>query len=109
MTTKGEWRVSKVMSTSDGSYTGDFRISANGTPKIAIVHVRDVSVNEAKANADLIAAAPYLFDALEQIQEAFVHIPDDMKGNRYRSGIIKHCENMRVALITARYAVDKAK
>lgn len=44
----------------------DSRISigAIGTPLIAYVPDRDVSVNEQKANARLIASAPELLDAL---------------------------------------------
>ena len=44
--------------------TTDIAIGAVGTPMIAKVSLRDVSINEQKANARLIAAAPELLEAL---------------------------------------------
>ena len=46
----------------------DIAIGAVGTPLIAKVPLRDVSINEQKANAHLIAAAPELYEALEKIR-----------------------------------------
>lgn len=43
----------------------DIRIGAHGTPKIASVHLRDMSMLEQQANARLIAAAPELLAALQ--------------------------------------------
>jgi hypothetical protein len=43
----------------------DIAIGAAGTPLIARVPLRDVSVNEQQANAALIAAAPELLEALK--------------------------------------------
>ena len=68
----------------------------------------DIEPEENDEVVKLIAAVPNLLAAIEQLQEAFVHILDDTKGNKYRTGIIKHCENMRLALVNARYAVAKA-
>lgn len=42
----------------------DMSIGAPGTPKIAIIPLRDVSINEQKANAALIAAAPDMYEAI---------------------------------------------
>lgn len=66
MFTQGDWNISKVRSSKDGNHTGDYRIAAKGTPKIATIHVRDVSVNQAKANAKLIKAAPKLYAACKE-------------------------------------------
>ena len=45
----------------------EISIGAVGTPLIAKVMMRDVSVNEHKANANLIAAAPELLEVLENL------------------------------------------
>lgn len=45
--------------------TTDIAIGAVGTPWIAKIPLRDVSINEQKANAHLIAAAPNLLAALD--------------------------------------------
>jgi hypothetical protein len=45
----------------------DIAIGAVGTPLIARVLLRDVSINEQQANAAMIAAAPDLLDALQKI------------------------------------------
>lgn len=53
-------------------------ISSEGTPIVATVPLRDVSINEQDANARLIAAAPEMLDALEtaehQLAEQHVQI-----------------------------------
>ena len=46
--------------------TSDIAIGAVGTPLIAKVPLRDVSINEQKANACLIAIAPELLDLCER-------------------------------------------
>lgn len=48
----------------------EITIGAIGTPLIAIVPLRDVSINEQKANAHLIAAAPDLLESLKNIWKA---------------------------------------
>ena len=45
--------------------TNEIKIWAKGTPLIARVFLRDVSINEQYANAELIAAAPDLLEALK--------------------------------------------
>jgi hypothetical protein len=50
--TKGEWSINEWTQPDDR-----ISIGAVGTPLIAIVPSRDVSYNEQKANAKLIAAA----------------------------------------------------
>ena len=109
MITQGKWKIDGGIENTNEK--GDLYIWPDddflGGHGIATVHgeIQEGSID----NARLIAAAPELLAALEQLQEAFVHIPDDMKGNKHRSGIIKHCENMRIALNVARYAVAKAE
>lgn len=67
--TKGDWTVSEIRSSGDGNNTGEYCISAPGTPKIAIIHSRDVSRNEAKANAAVIAAAKELLIVCKEAHE----------------------------------------
>ena len=43
----------------------DIVIGAIGTPRIAKIPLRDVSINEQKANARLIKAAPAMYAALK--------------------------------------------
>ena len=50
--------------------TTDIAIGAIGTPLIAKVPLRDVSINEQKANARLIAAAPDLLAVVEELEES---------------------------------------
>lgn len=49
----------------------DIAIGAVGTPLIARIPLRHVSINEQKANARLIAAAPELLEALK-VAEVYV-------------------------------------
>jgi hypothetical protein len=58
----GEWSINNWP-----QKDADIRIGAVGTPLIAIVPLRDVSINEQKDNAALIAAAPKLLAALQKI------------------------------------------
>lgn len=50
--------------------TTDIAIGAVGTPLIAKVPLRDVSINEQKANARLIAAAPDLLGVIKTLVDA---------------------------------------
>lgn len=65
MHTKGPWSINDWPQA-----TTDIAIGAVGTPLIAKVPLRDVSINEQKANAKLIAAAPDLLDALTRLRNA---------------------------------------
>lgn len=47
--------------------TSDVGIGATGTPLVARISLRDVSINEQKANARLIAAAPELLACAEML------------------------------------------
>ena len=58
--TPGPWSINEWPQAAS-----DIAIGAVGTPLIAKVSLRDVSINEQKFNAHLIAAAPELYEALE--------------------------------------------
>ena len=60
--TPGPWSINEWPQA-----TSDIAIGAVGTPLIARVPLRDVSINEQKANAHLIAAAPELYCALQEL------------------------------------------
>lgn len=60
--TPGPWDINKWP-----QQNSDITIGASGTPLIARVHMRDVSINEQKANANLIAAAPDMHYALAML------------------------------------------
>ena len=60
--TPGPWSINNWPQAST-----DIAIGAAGTPLIAKVALRDVSINEHKANAYLIAAAPEMLEALQDI------------------------------------------
>lgn len=57
--TSGEWSIN-TWPRADSHIA----IGAPGTPLIALIPIRDVSVNEQKANARLIKTAPKLLEAL---------------------------------------------
>ena len=60
--TSGEWSIN-TWPRADSHIA----IGAPGTPLIALIPIRDVSVNEQKANARLVAAAPTLLAALQRL------------------------------------------
>lgn len=60
--TQGPWSINEWPQA-----TTDIAIGAVGTPLIAKVPLRDVSINEQVANALLIAAAPDLLEALTRV------------------------------------------
>lgn len=49
--------------------SGEYCISAPGTPKIAIIHSRDTSVNETKANAAVLVTAKELLTVCKEAHE----------------------------------------
>ena len=63
-----------------------------------------------EANAKLIAAAPDLYAALEKLYASFQHDGNGRtKGNRAKTDIIKYNEDVKIALTTARIALEKAE
>ena len=63
--TPGPWSINEWPQA-----TTDIAIGVIGTPLIAKVPLRDVSINEQKANARLIAAAPDLLAVVEELEES---------------------------------------
>lgn len=63
--TPGPWSINEWPQA-----TTDIAIGAIGTPLIAKVPLRDVSINEQKANASLIAAAPDLLSVVKELEES---------------------------------------
>lgn len=49
-----------------------------------------------------------LLEACKAVRNAFIHIPGDGAGNKVRTAIFKHCENMREAAVAVRNALAKA-
>ena len=90
--------------------TSDIAIGAKGTPLIARVQLRDVSINEQKANASLIASAPDLLAALEDLIDS-----DDTPERNCSCHISPPCEDCveyagrREQLEFARAAIAEAK
>jgi hypothetical protein len=68
--TKGKWSINEWTQPDR-----EISIGAIGTPLIAKVMLRDCSINEHRANAKLIAAAPDMFELL-------LAIGDDMITNK---------------------------
>lgn len=64
--TKGKWTIKES--------NGEIHIWAPGIPRIAIVTSRDVSINEWRANAKLIASAPLMIEALQTTNNYFIDL-----------------------------------
>lgn len=63
---------------------------------------------EQEANARLIAAAPSLLAALQQLKDAFIHIEGNKRGNQAKTDMIKYNDDVKDALNNARTILDKA-
>jgi hypothetical protein len=70
---------------------------------------KEVGYDEIKANARLIAAAPELLDALENVLDAFIHVPGDTEGNKARTTAARIIGSPNGLLARAREAIEKAK
>lgn len=68
MHTPGPWSIN-----SWPQATSDISIGASGTPCIARVPLRDVSINEQRANAAVIAAADDMLEALRSLLESITN------------------------------------
>lgn len=50
-----------------------------------------------------------LVEALEEIQNALIHVEGDRQGNRSRTAIFTDCQNFRIAFNKAMTALQKAR
>lgn len=89
--TKNEWENGNT----------DINIGAIGTPLIATVKFRDVSLNELEANARLISCAPELLEALKEALE-IAREPDSYRSMEERETAIINWK------IQAKKAISKA-
>ena len=62
--TEGPWSINEWPQNDN-----EIRIGATGTLRLATVHLRNVSINEQQANAQLISAAPNLYRELTRLIE----------------------------------------
>lgn len=61
-------------------------------------------------NRNLIAEAPSTLDALKQLYASFQHDGNGRtKGNQAKTDIIKYNDDIKIALTTARLAIEKAE
>lgn len=79
----------------------------NFRPHIASVNFGR-SNEERSANAKLIAAAPEMLRILKELQQAFIHVEGDTKGNKTRTDIFKNCPEFRKLAADTRNAIEKA-
>ena len=68
--TPGPWSINTWEHQGDAS----MRIGAKDTPMLTRVSSEFVSINEWRANAKLIAAAPEMFEALQSVNNYFIDL-----------------------------------
>ena len=108
--TPAPWRVMRDYDNiTSEEIAGRHTIKGPSDYNIARIWERQSDNMNPEADAELIAAAPDLLDALLLIMDAFIHKPGDIPGNKARTAIFKHCPDMCEAMVAARYAVDKAR
>lgn len=81
----------------------DMSVGAKGTPRIAVIPLRNVSINEQKANAHLIAAAPEMLEALKAVDTWF---SSPSPSSEEHLDWLSFCDNQ---LNLVRQAIAKAK
>jgi len=95
-----------AIKTKDGYAIKEEGLTENGfSDRIAEVNEYP---KEREANAKLIASAPDLLKALQQLQAAFIHIEGNKKGNQAKTDIIKYNDDVKEALNNARVVINKA-
>ena len=103
--TEGKWQILWY------NYTHFATINKDVTTRICTIDVeRDgfAPIEEAEANAKLIAAAPELLKVCTDLLDAFVLKENDKKGNQARTDIFKYCPEFREIAVLARHATEKA-
>lgn len=102
--TQGEWSINEWT-----QKDRNIRIGAIGTPLIATIEMRDVSINEHKANAHLITAAPNTFEALVGCRDMLREAAKQLRG-RGDSGHAAVCEaHIKAANEAIRKALGASK
>lgn len=103
--TAGEWSVN------DWPQSGaDICIGAVGTPLIARIPLRDVSINEQRANARLIASAPAMLDALQKLADLCEHVPVfQLDDGKVSVKAVRRAGKFTGAMADARAAIARAK
>lgn len=92
--TPGLWPLTR---TGDGKryVVGDGLVGGPGGYEVAEVYSDDCDPDEARANANLIAAAPELYEAVERALRHAQHLGIDVEGSSY-------VKQLRAALAKAR-------
>lgn len=95
--TQGPWSINNWPQSGT-----DIAVGATGTPLVAKVPLRDVSINEQQANAKLIATAPELLEALQNVLRWMPVYPKEA------DGIVGGRASYEKAIADAVAALDKA-